>query len=141
MELIASQAFGGNRYRIAGRRVAPPQLKVDIALTAFIVLSLIGLSGVSAAALSPVAQVAGSEAPPFTLTSINGATFNLTDYQGKVVVLDLMATWCPVCDYQMKELAQLRREYNDVVIMTISVDPTEGDEMMMNFKEKQYLTI
>ncbi|MBE0517568.1 MAG: redoxin domain-containing protein [Methanophagales archaeon] len=100
------------------------------------ILSLIVIGGISAAALSPVAQAAGSEAPPFTLTSIDGLNFSLSDYRGKVVVLDLMATWCPVCQAEMKELAQLRQEKTEVVILTVSVDPVERDESLRNFREE-----
>ncbi|RZN40158.1 MAG: redoxin domain-containing protein [Methanophagales archaeon ANME-1-THS] len=100
-----------------------------------IILLVIGMLVMSGALPLHGVQAAGSEAPPFTLTSIEGTTFNLSDYQGKVVVLDLMATWCPVCKVEMKELAQLRERYTEVVIITISVDPTETEEKLRSFKE------
>ncbi|MDI6885325.1 MAG: redoxin domain-containing protein [archaeon] len=127
------EAPGCVEYCFAGRRFTSWNLKWG---TVLFILSLIVIGGISAAALSPVAQAAGSEAPPFTLTGINGTTFNLTDYQGKVVVLDLMATWCPVCQVEMKELAQLRQEKTEVVILTVSVDPLETDDNLRDFKEK-----
>ena len=133
MEFAASGAFRGLRYWFAGRRFASPKLKVGAAL---FILSLIVISGIGTAVFPPVAQAAGSEAPPFTLTSTDGTNFSLSDYRGKVVVLDLMATWCSVCNYEMKELSQLGQEYSDVVIMTISVDPTESEETLVDFKEK-----
>ena len=119
-------------------KVALPQLMVGCALTALMVLALIGLSGISAAAFSPVAQAAGSEAPPFNLTSIDGTNFSLSDYRGKVVVLDLIATWCPVCNDEMRELLKLRQEFTDVIIITISVDPTESDETLRSFKGRYH---
>jgi len=127
------EASGCVAYCFAGRRFTSCKLKWG---TVLFILSLIVIVGISAAALSPVVQAAGSEAPPFTLTSIDGTMFSLGDYRGKVVVLDLMATWCPVCQAEMKELAQLRQAYNDVVMITISVDPTESDESLRGFKEK-----
>jgi cytochrome c-type biogenesis protein len=107
--------------------------KVDVTL--FILLFAV-IAGISAAAFFPAVQAARNEAPPFTLTSIDGTSFNLSDYRGQVVVLDLMATWCSVCDKEMKELSQLREERPDVVIITITVDPTETDEMLSDYKEK-----
>ena len=130
MEFAASGAFGGIGYWFAGRRSA--KLKVG---TALLTLLLIAISAFSVAAVSPVAQAAGSEAPPFTLTSTDGTNFSLSDYRGKVVVLDLMATWCPVCPHEMPELSKLRQEYDDVVILTISVDPTEQEENLRHFRE------
>ena len=102
--------------------------------TALFILSLILISGIVTAAIPFVAQAASS-APPFNLTSIDGTKFNLSDYRGTVVVLDLMATWCPVCPHEMPELSKLREERSDVVIMTISVDPLEQDEDLRSFRE------
>ena len=129
----ASGAFRGLRYWFAGRRFAFPKLKLGAAL---FILSLIVISGIGTAVFPPVAQAAGSEAPLFTLTSTDGTNLSLSDYRGKVVVLDLMATWCSACNDEMKELSQLGQEYSDVVIMTISVDPTESEETLIDFKEK-----
>lgn len=75
-------------------------------------------------------------APPFTLTSIDGTTFSLNDYRGKVVVVTLVATWCHLCNEEMQELVQLRQEYPDVVLITVSVDPTDTDETLRSFKER-----
>ena len=99
-------------------------------------LFLAVITGISAVAFCPVVQAARNEAPPFTLTSIDGTSFNLSDYRGQVVVLDLMATWCSLCDKEMKELAQLREESPGVIVITITVDPTETDEMLRDYKEK-----
>jgi cytochrome c-type biogenesis protein len=126
------EASGYVAYYSAGRRFTSWNLKWG---TVLFILSLIVILGISAAALSPVAQAAGSEAPPFTLTSIDGLNFSLSEYRGKVVVLDLMATSCRVCPNEMPELSKLREEYSDVVIMTISVDPLELEENLRGFRE------
>jgi len=86
---------------------------------------------------TPTETSAGAiEAPPFTLTSIDGTTFSLSDYSGKVVVLTLVATWCHLCNEEMPELLHLRQEYPDAVIITVSVDPLESEETLIDFKEK-----
>ena len=116
------------------RRVAVPGLKSPHrAVLIFLVLLLIGLA---ATACSPVAGAARPEAPQFSLTSLEGARFNLSDFRGSVVVLDLMATWCPVCKDEMQELAQLRQARPEVVIITISVDPTEDEAKLRAFQEQ-----
>jgi rhodanese-related sulfurtransferase/peroxiredoxin len=85
---------------------------------------------------STKAPTGAIEAPPFTLTSIEGTTFSLSDYRGKVVVLTLILTTCHLCQEEMGELAQLRQAYPDVVILTVSIDPLETDENLKNFKEQ-----
>jgi cytochrome c-type biogenesis protein len=117
--------------KIINRSATP--FKVD---AASVILLLAVIAGISAVAFFPVVQAARNEAPPFTLTSIDGTSFNLSDYRGQVVVLDLMATWCSVCDKEMKELSRLREESPDVVVITITVDPTETDEMLRDYKGK-----
>jgi len=86
---------------------------------------------------APAETPAGAiAAPPFTLTSTEGTTFSLSDYSGKVVVLTLVATWCHLCNEEMPELLHLRQEYPDAVIITVSVDPLESEETLIEFKEK-----
>jgi len=116
------------------RRVAVPGLKSPH--RAVLILLVLLLSVLAATACSPVAGAARPEAPQFSLTSLEGARFNLSDFRGSVVVLDLMATWCPVCKDEMQELAQLRQARPEVVIITISVDPTEDEAKLRAFQEQ-----
>lgn len=67
----------------------------------------------------------GSLAPNFMLSDVRGETFSLSDFKGKVVVLDFMATWCSACKEEVSHLRDLSEEYSaQVTIITISVDPT-----------------
>jgi cytochrome c biogenesis protein CcmG/thiol:disulfide interchange protein DsbE len=75
-------------------------------------------------------------APPFTLTSVDGTTFSIEEYRGKVVVLTLILTTCHLCQEEMGVLAQLRQAYPDVAIITVSIDPMETDENLQDFKEQ-----
>ena len=49
---------------------------------------------------------------------------NLSDYKGKVVVLDFWATWCPPCRKGIPDLIELKKEFKnaDVEIIGISLD-------------------
>lgn len=78
----------------------------------------------------------GQTAPNFTITDIDGTTFSLSDHRGNVVIMVLMATWCGPCVRQMGHLKQVFDNYGGrgVVIMSIGVDPGEGNDVIRQFK-------
>jgi peroxiredoxin len=80
---------------------------------------------------------AADKAPSFTLQTIDGEAISLDDFKGKVVVLDMMATWCNPCVMQMEELNQLRATYSEskVVILSIDIDTKESAQQLQTFKE------
>ena len=70
-------------------------------------LTLVGLAGTVFAA----AEV-GKPAPDFTATDINGKTIKLSDYKGKIVVLESYNLDCPFCHnhYQTGAMQELQRD-------------------------------
>jgi peroxiredoxin len=63
------------------------------------------------------------QAPDFTLTSTDGKNIKLSDYKGKIIIVDFWATWCPPCKRGIPDLIEIQNEYkNDVVVIGISVD-------------------
>ena len=63
------------------------------------------------------------KAPNFTLPSIDKKNISLSDYAGKVVLLDFWATWCPPCRKGIPDLVELKKEYGDAIeIIGISLD-------------------
>ena len=76
---------------------------------------LIVLQGIIAAAMiafSPASvQAQKVKAPQFNLRDVNGRTVRLSDYRGKVVLVNFWATWCPPCRAEMPDLVRLQRDH------------------------------
>ena len=64
-------------------------------------------------------------APDFTLKDANGATFRLSDYKGKVVLLDFWATWCGPCKIEIPWFTQFEQQYKDKGFAVVGVSMDE----------------
>ena len=60
-------------------------------------------------------------APDFMLKDLDGHVVRLSDYRGKVVVVNIWATWCPRCLAEMPELVKLQEEYKGKGLQVIGV--------------------
>ena len=58
-------------------------------------------------------QIDSAKAPQFTLPDINGNQVSLSDFEGKVVILDFWATWCPPCVKEVPHFIELYDEYKE----------------------------
>src|ERR1019366_7246144 len=68
----------------------------------------------------------GSDAPQFTITD-SQRTVSLNQFQGKPVVLNFWATWCPPCIQEMPSLVQLQKQLGDkVTILAVSEDDDDN---------------
>jgi len=74
--------------------------------------------------VKPVELKIDSLVPDFTLNDPDGRAVSLSDFRGKVVLLDFWATWCAPCVDAVPELQDLARRYTgkDLVILSISLD-------------------
>ncbi|MGH7880430.1 MAG: TlpA family protein disulfide reductase [Candidatus Binataceae bacterium] len=75
------------------------------------------------AGASPVA--AGKLAPDFTLADLDGKSHSLAALRGKIVFLNLWATWCPPCRREMPSIQALYRDFqsnDDFVVLAVSED-------------------
>ena len=69
----------------------------------------------------------GQPAPDYAFKDANGKKVTPADFKGKVVVLNLWATWCAPCQIEMPMLARLAKDYagKPVAVVPVSIDKPE----------------
>ncbi len=73
------------------------------------------------------------------LTAIDGQQAHLTDFEGKVLFINIWATWCPPCIAEMPGIQDLYDETNnDVIFIMLSMD--DSQEKAKQFIEKKGFT-
>ena len=85
---------------------------------------------------------AGSAAPEFRAKDLaTGHEATLADYRGKVVLLNLWATWCEPCRVEMPSIERLYRRMGgpDFRVVAVSIDE-EGDSVVTAFARELGLT-
>ncbi len=81
-------------------------------------------------------QAVGPVAADFTLKNLDGEDVKLSDFKGKVIILDFWATWCPPCVKEIPHFNELAGEYADsgLVMLGISLD-RGGVDVIKDFME------
>ncbi|MGL1893335.1 MAG: TlpA family protein disulfide reductase [Spirochaetaceae bacterium] len=79
------------------------------------------------------------EAPLFSSKNLNGENKSLSDYKGKVLLLNFWASWCPPCISEMPSIEKLHQSVKDLDIEVISVNVGEKFDTVDSFmKEGNY---
>ena len=77
----------------------------------------------------------GTVAPDFTVQDPSGAPVHLSDYKGKVVVIDFWATWCGPCKMIAPILDEIAREQGEKVrVAKIDVDQNQALAARFNIR-------
>lgn len=78
----------------------------------------------------------------FTFQNSEGDNVSLSDFRGKVVYIDIWATWCGPCKKEMPLLKELEKEYKDnkdIVFMSINIDVSKNIQKWKDFLVNEQL--
>lgn len=75
------------------------------------------------------AGLENEKAQDFELVDINGKSFSLSDYKGKVVLLDFFSTRCGPCIMEIEQLQTLYKEYSSEQLVILSISVSERDSL------------
>ena len=80
----------------------------------------------------------GKPAPPMSAKLLDGSVFKLSDQAGKVVMLNIWATWCAPCRAEMPALDTYFREHRDegLVLVAISWDDVRDEPKVRELMKK-----
>jgi len=84
---------------------------------------------------------AGEKAAPFKLTDLSGDSVSMAQLHGKVVFLNIWATWCAPCREEMPSMERLYERLHDnkdFVMLAVSQDTSSRDEVMAYVKKHGY---
>jgi len=76
-------------------------------------------------------------APDFTLTDLEGNSLTLSQFKGKVIILNFWATWCPPCRREIPDFVELYEKYKDegLLIIGVSLD-RDGKRLVRQFSQE-----
>jgi len=76
----------------------------------------------------------------FTLPLLSGGNTSLSEYKGKIVLLNFWATWCPPCRAEMPSMETLYRRFNNQGLEILAVDIGENANTVRTFIQNNKYT-
>ena len=72
-------------------------------------------------------------APPLHLPAVDGVVYDLAELQGRVVLVNFWATWCPPCRQEMPSMERLHRQLESRGLTILAVDVGEDADTVVAF--------
>jgi thiol-disulfide isomerase/thioredoxin len=82
----------------------------------------------------------GSAAPDFVLTTLDGGEARLSDFGGKVVLINFWATWCGPCREEMPLFEEAQQQFGTENLVILAVNVQESPGTVRPFVERLALT-
>jgi peroxiredoxin len=81
----------------------------------------------------PAKPTIGETAPDFTLSALDGSRHRLSDLRGKVVFVNLWATWCPPCRHEMPSMIRLYDMLREEGLEILAVSEDTDEDALRRF--------
>jgi cytochrome c biogenesis protein CcmG/thiol:disulfide interchange protein DsbE len=125
-------------------RAAPPDAIIEegvqVKLHFLAVTAMLLALGPSCRSAKKVEAAKGGKelksAPNFTLQDADGKTVQLSDFKGKVVLLDFWATWCGPCKIEIPWFIEFQRKYKDRGFTVLGVSMDDGWPIVKEFAQE-----
>ncbi len=99
----------------------------------FLLLSaLAALAGAAGQGLTALPE--RPEAPDFVLPDVEGDIHRLSDYRGKVVIVNFWATWCPPCRKEMPSMQRAWEQLREQGVAMLAIDVGEDKDAVLAFQ-------
>ena len=79
-------------------------------------------------------------APAFATSLSDGRRISLDDLQGKVVLIDFWATWCPACREALPHMRELAKKFQGQPLVLLSVSLDDDEKKWRDFVDKNEMT-
>jgi thiol-disulfide isomerase/thioredoxin len=113
---------------------------LGLVATGAMFIMLLDQRAASAQDFSTVPAKVNFPAPELNLQDLSGTQVSLGDYRGKVVLVNLWATWCPPCREEMPTLQIFYEEYRQEGFVLVAIDQEETLEVVQPFVDEFGLT-
>lgn len=80
----------------------------------------------------------GTIAPNWQLPGAEGKAYSLSEYRGKIVVMDFWATWCIPCTTMMPRMQKIHQKFADKGVVVFGINSWENGDAISLMKEKRY---
>jgi len=110
-------------------------LKKYVSLVAVITLLLISCGGTNNGSQAGNDEKNVNLAPDFTLVDLDGNEHTLSNYRGKVVIIDFWATYCPPCRLEIPHFIQFYNDYKDDGLMILGIG-LDGETKLKPFSKE-----
>ena len=94
--------------------------------TGVVVAAVLAMAAVAETPANLIPEHIRRNAPDFSLQDSGGSTVQLSNYKGKVVLLDFWATWCHGCKTEIPWYVQFQKKYREQGLAAVGVSMDDG---------------